>query len=269
MQSSVSRLFPQESRGPILVQLEKISKVFNGNVVLDGLSMDVRAGEVCTLIGPSGSGKTTLLRCINGLTAIDGGKVTVNGNVVAHVGMGDSMMPDSPNERQLAIVRRKIGFVFQHFNLFPHLSVLDNITLAPRRINGKSRQEAEAQAHALLEMVSLGDKAKMMPGNLSGGQKQRVAIARTLAMEPSVILLDEVTSALDPERVGEVLDVVVRLATQGMTMVVVTHEMRFAREVSSRVLFMESGHIVEEGPPSQIFDRPVNDRTRKFLSRTS
>ncbi len=264
-----ARSHADTSGRPAIVELAGVSKSFHGTVVLDNVSLEVRAGEVCTLIGPSGSGKTTLLRCLNGLSPIDFGTVRVNGNVISSIGQGGVATPGNPTERQLAKARQDIGFVFQHFNLFPHLTVLDNITLAPRRIKGMARRQAEERAHELLKLVSLGDKAGTMPGNLSGGQKQRVAIARTLAMDPSLILFDEVTSALDPERVGEVLDVIRDLAIRGMTMMIVTHEMRFARQVSSRIIFMEGGKIIEDGPPAQVFDAPVSPRTRLFLSRSA
>lgn len=253
-----------DEKSPV-VQIRNLHKSFGSAIVLDGVSIDVQRGEVCTLIGPSGSGKTTLLRCINALTPIDSGEVRVNGKLVTN---GLVLGQEKPNERELSHIRSNIGFVFQLFNLFPHLTALQNITIAPIKVKKIPREVAEKKARELLELVSLGDKADMMPGLLSGGQKQRIAIARTLAMEPSVILFDEVTSALDPERVGEVLDVVRELAKRGMTMIIVTHEMKFAREVSDRIVFMENGKIVEEGPPSRLFSSAADQRTQAFLRHT-
>ncbi len=256
-----SSLTPTSDDVPV-VQIRNLRKTFGSLTILDGVSIDLKRGEVCTLIGPSGSGKTTLLRCINALTEIDGGEVLVDGKLVTN---GLLLGQKKPDQRKLSEIRSNIGFVFQLFNLFPHLTALENITLAPMKVKKVSREDAERRARELLQLVSLADKADVMPGMLSGGQKQRIAIARTLAMDPSVILFDEVTSALDPERVGEVLDVVRELAQRGMTMMIVTHEMKFAREVSDRIVFMEDGKIVEEGPPEQLFANPQNPRTQAFL----
>lgn len=256
---------PDRAPAPVVV-MKDILKTYGDIPVLDRVSLEVGRGEVVVLIGPSGSGKTTLLRCVNALNRIDQGTITVAGEVVSDVGPG-GLSRISMDDRRLSRVRRNIGFVFQHFNLFPHLSVLDNITIAPRKVKGVARATAEAKARELLAWVSLADKADTLPGYLSGGQKQRVAIARTLALEPQVMLFDEVTSALDPERVEEVLEVIKRLANEGMTMMIVTHEMQFAREVADRVIFMEGGRIVEQGPPSQLFGNPQEERTIAFLRR--
>ena len=245
-----------------VVQIKNLKKSFGNLVVLDGINIEVRKGEVCTLIGPSGSGKTTLLRCVNALSSIDSGEVRVNGELVTN---GLLLGRKRPSQKELGKIRSNIGFVFQLFNLFPHLTVLENITIAPMKVKKVPRAIAEKRARELLELVSLSDKADVLPGHLSGGQKQRVAIARTLAMDPAVILFDEATSALDPERVGEVLDVIRKLAKRGMTMMIVTHEMTFAKEVSDRVIFMEGGKIVEEGHPSYIFSGSADARTREFL----
>ncbi|MER8843688.1 amino acid ABC transporter ATP-binding protein [Mesorhizobium australicum] len=254
--------FTEGTENAPVVQIKNLRKAFGSVVVLDGVSIDVHRGEVCTLIGPSGSGKTTLLRCINALSPIDSGEIRVDGNLVTN---GLLLGQKKPDMKELSRIRSNIGFVFQLFNLFPHLTVLQNITVAPIKVKKVPREAAEQRARQLLQLVKVLDKADTMPGLLSGGQKQRVAIARTLAMEPSVILFDEVTSALDPERVGEVLDVVRELARQGMTMMIVTHEMKFAREVSDRIIFMEGGKIVEEGPPEQLFQQARNPRTQAFL----
>jgi len=215
----------------------------------------VKKGEVLTIIGPSGSGKSTLLRCINGLEEIDSGTITVDG------------IPfDSTSKNRREIIK-KIGMVFQSFNLFPHLTVLENISLAPKLVRGAAKKNAEAAAMDLLEKVSISDKSNEYPARLSGGQQQRVAIARALAMKPEIMLFDEATSALDPEMISEVLDVIRDLAKEGMTMLLVTHEMGFAREVSDRVIFMESGRLIEEGPAEAFFTRPEKDRTKLFLSQ--
>jgi polar amino acid transport system ATP-binding protein len=239
-----------------IVRLEGVRKSFGDNVVLDGIDLEVDAGEVLVVIGPSGSGKSTLLRCINQLEPLNGGHVWFEGREISRKGVN------------LSAVRQRIGIVFQQFNLFPHLRVIDNLTLAARRIRKLPRREAEQRAHALLERVGLGDKARSYPHQLSGGQQQRVAIARALMMEPHVMLFDEVTSALDPELVGEVLVVMRDLARSGMTMLVVTHEMQFAREVGDKLIFMDDGRIVEQGEPSAVLDRPQEERTQRFLRRT-
>src|ERR671931_44712 len=241
--------------GP-LIRAEEPRKSFGDNLVLEGIDLEVGVGEVLVVIGPSGSGKSTLLRCVNLLEPLDSGRIFLDGAEITRKGV------------DVSAVRQRIGIVFQQFNLFPHLRVLDNLTLAARRIRKLSRAEAERRAHALLERVGLVDKAPSYPHQLSGGQQQRVAIARALMMEPHVMLFDEVTSALDPELVGEVLIVMRDLARSGMTMLVVTHEMQFAREVGDRVLFMDAGRVVEEGRPTDVLDRPGEERTRRFLRRT-
>jgi ABC-type polar amino acid transport system ATPase subunit len=239
-----------------MVRLERVEKRFGDNVVLDGIDLSVAAGEVLVVIGRSGSGKSTLLRCTNLLEPLDGGSVFLEGEEISRKGV------------DVSAVRQRIGMVFQQFNLFPHLTALDNVTLAARRIRGLSRRDAEAQARELLRRVGLEEKADQHPHQLSGGQQQRVAIARALMMSPHVMLFDEVTSALDPELVGEVLVVMRDLAQDGMTMIVVTHEMQFAREVGDRVVFMDDGRIVEEGPPAAVLDAPQDERTRRFLRRS-
>jgi len=248
-----------------VIKLRDIHKSFGPVTVLDGIDLTVNRGEVCVLIGPSGSGKTTLLRCINALNPIDSGTVEVNGHMISD--RRDPRSKDTVSAKELCRNRAEIGFVFQHFNLFPHLTALDNITLALRRVRRMSRQAANERARELLKWVSLQDRANALPGLLSGGQKQRIAIARALAMKPQVMLFDEATSALDPERVGEVLEVIARLANEGMTMVLVTHEIQFARRVADRIIFMENGRIVEQGPPSQVFDAPKEARPAEFLRR--
>jgi len=239
-----------------MVRLEAVRKSFGEHVVLDGIDLSVDPGEVLVVIGPSGSGKSTLLRCVNLLEPIQAGRIFLEGEEITRRGA------------DVTAVRQRIGIVFQQFNLFPHLTALDNLTLAARRIRKMSRRDAEARARELLETVGLQDKAKQHPHQLSGGQQQRVAIARALMMNPHVMLFDEVTSALDPELVGEVLVVMRDLARTGMTMLVVTHEMQFAREVGDRVVFMDEGKIVEEGVPADVLDRPQRERTRRFLRRS-
>jgi ABC-type polar amino acid transport system ATPase subunit len=239
-----------------MVRLERVEKRFGDNVVLNGIDLSVAAGEVLVVIGRSGSGKSTLLRCTNLLEPLDGGSVFLEGEEISRKGV------------DVSAVRQRIGMVFQQFNLFPHLTALDNVTLAARRIRGLSRRDAETQARELLRRVGLEEKADQHPHQLSGGQQQRVAIARALMMSPHVMLFDEVTSALDPELVGEVLVVMRDLAQDGMTMIVVTHEMQFAREVGDRVVFMDEGQIVEEGLPAAILDAPKDERTRRFLRRS-
>ena len=242
--------------GPEVIRGEGLAKTFPGNVVaLDGVALSVRKGEVVVVVGPSGSGKSTLLRCLNGLEETDAGRVAINGLTLDH-----------RTANRLAI-RRQVGMVFQSFNLFPHLTVTGNVNLAQRLVRGKSEAAATAATLRLLAKVGLTDKADAYPSQLSGGQQQRVAIARALAVEPSIMLFDEATSALDPEMIGEVLEVMKTLAYEGMTMVVVTHEMGFAREVGDRVLFMEAGRVVEEAPADEFFQRPRLERTRQFLSQ--
>jgi ABC-type polar amino acid transport system ATPase subunit len=236
-----------------MVQLEQVRKSFGDLVVLDGIDLEVSPGEVLVVIGPSGSGKSTLLRCVNLLEPVDSGRIFLEGKEITGKGV------------DVSDVRQNVGIVFQQFNLFPHLRVIDNLTLAARHVRKRRRAQAEASAHELLQRVGLEEKARQFPHQLSGGQQQRVAIARALAMRPKCMLFDEVTSALDPELVGDVLRVMRTLATDGMTMIVVTHEMGFAREVADRVVFMADGAIVEEGPPNEIFSRPKNERTSQFL----
>lgn len=237
------------------VLVRGLKKQYGDNVVLKSIDLTVNQGEVVCVIGPSGSGKSTMLRCLNRMEEINGGKVFVDGVDIT-----------DPKE-DINKIRQNIGMVFQHFNLFPHLSVLNNITLAPMELKGLSKVEAESLALYLLESVGLADKAHVAPNSLSGGQKQRVAIARALAMQPDVLLFDEPTSALDPEMVGDVLDVMKKLAEDGMTMIVVTHEMGFAREVADRVIFMDGGFIVEENVPEELFSHPSHERTQSFLNK--
>ncbi len=242
--------------GAPVVRLEDVHKSFGSNKVLSGIDLSVAPGEVLTIVGPSGSGKSTLLRCVNRLEPLDSGRIFFEGEEITRKGTDVSR------------VRQRIGMVFQQFNLFPHLKVIDNVTIAARRIKKQSREDAEKQALELLTSVGLAEKAHQHPHQLSGGQQQRVAIARALMMEPHVMLFDEVTSALDPELVGEVLIVMRDLARSGMTMLVVTHEMQFAREVGDRIVFMDEGRIVEEGRPADVLDRPQEERTRRFLRRS-
>jgi ABC-type polar amino acid transport system ATPase subunit len=244
------------TQGAPMVRLESVHKSFGDNLVLDGIDLSVDLGEVLVVIGPSGSGKSTLLRCVNLLEPIDSGRIFLEGEEITHKGA------------DVSAVRQRIGIVFQQFNLFPHLKAIDNLTLAARRIKKMTRRDAEARARELLVSVGVEEKADQYPHQLSGGQQQRVAIARALMMNPHVMLFDEVTSALDPELVGEVLVVMRDLARTGMTMLVVTHEMQFAREVGDRVVFMDGGRIVEEGHPSDLLDQPREERTRRFLRRS-
>jgi polar amino acid transport system ATP-binding protein len=239
-----------------MVRLEGVRKSFGDNVVLDGIDLAVDTGEVLVVIGPSGSGKSTLLRCVNLLEPLDAGRIWFEGREITAKGVN------------VSAVRTRIGIVFQQFNLFPHLRVLENLTLAARRIRKLPRAEADRRAYALLERVGLTDKARSYPHQLSGGQQQRVAIARALMMDPHVMLFDEVTSALDPELVGEVLVVMRDLANEGMTMLVVTHEMQFARDVGDKLIFMDDGRIVEQGEPRAVLDQPQQERTQRFLRRT-
>jgi ABC-type polar amino acid transport system ATPase subunit len=239
-----------------MVRMEDVHKRFGDNIVLDGIDLSVELGEVLCVIGPSGSGKSTLLRCINLLEPIQSGRIFLEGEEITRKGV------------DVSAIRQRIGIVFQQFNLFPQLTALDNVTLAARRIRKMPRREAEARARELLASVGLEEKAGQHPHQLSGGQQQRVAIARALMMQPHVMLFDEVTSALDPELVGEVLVVMRDLARDGMTMLVVTHEMQFAREVGDRVIFMDAGNIVEQGAPRDVLDSPKQERTQRFLRRT-
>jgi polar amino acid transport system ATP-binding protein len=255
----MSQLVPEtaaaEPEGTVKIRIDGLKKSFGDLVVLDGISTTITKGEVVCVIGPSGSGKSTFLRCLNKLEDITAGKVTV-----------DEFDLTDPKVN-LDQVRQHIGMVFQHFNLFPHMSVIDNVMLAPLQTKKMDKATAEKRALALLEQVGLAEKAHVKPATLSGGQKQRVAIARALAMSPSIMLFDEATSALDPEMVGDVLQVLRDLAEGGMTMVVVTHEMGFAREVASRVIFMADGNIVEDDAPAEVFDNPKHPRLQEFLSK--
>jgi polar amino acid transport system ATP-binding protein len=248
-----------------IVRASDVHKWFGSLHVLKGMSLTVRRREVVVLIGPSGSGKTTFLRCINHLEKIQQGRISVNGHLLGYRDVGGKLVED--REKNIARQRQEIGMVFQRFNLFPHLTVLRNVTEAPMQVRGLPRSEAESAARDLLDRVGLGTKLEAYPGQLSGGQQQRVAIARALAMNPALMLFDEPTSALDPEMIGEVLDVMKRLASDGMTMIVVSHEMGFAREAADRVVMMDEGEIVEEGTPDAIFGKPQHERTRAFLSK--
>ncbi len=241
-----------------IVKMDRVNKHFGSLHVLQDIDLEVAHGEVVVIIGASGSGKSTLIRCVNGLEEFQGGAIEVDGN---------QLLPDGKSGKSLQTIRTEVGMVFQQFNLFPHLSVLDNITLAPVKVRGWSRDKALQSAHKLLERVGIQDQAAKLPGQLSGGQQQRVALARALAMEPRLMLFDEPTSALDPEMIGEVLDAMRELAKDGMTMMIVTHEMGFAREVADRVIYIHGGQIVEQGPPREVFDNPQNERTQSFLSR--
>lgn len=238
-----------------MIEVKNLVKSFDGNVVLNGISETIEKGEKVVVIGPSGSGKSTFLRCLNLLETPDSGEIWFEGEQI------------NAKKCDINLVRRKMGMVFQHFNLFPHLTVLQNITLAPTMLKLQSKAEAEQNAKRLLGRIGLLDKADTYPNMLSGGQKQRIAIVRSLAMNPDVMLFDEPTSALDPEMVGEVLDVMRGLASSGLTMLVVTHEMAFARDVSNRVIFMDGGLIVEDEEPARLFSNPSHPRTREFLSR--
>ena len=237
----------------IVLRIEGLKKSYGDNVVIDGLDLEVRAGEVIVVIGPSGCGKSTLLRCINALEDIQGGRILLEGQEV------------DGKSKNIAQIRQKLGMVFQSYDLFPHKTIIDNVTLSPIKVQKRPKEEAVAEAEALLERVGLLAKRDDYPRQLSGGQKQRVAIARALAMKPEIMLLDEITAALDPEMVHEVLDVILDLAREGKTMIIVTHEMSFARAVADRVIFLEGGHIVEEGIPEQFFDNPKTERAREFL----
>ena len=251
--------------GVPMVLAEKVSKNFGTNRVLRGISLEVRHGEVLCMVGPSGSGKSTFLRCINHLERVDGGRLSIDGQLVGYRQKGGKLYELKLSEA--AFQRREIGMVFQRFNLFPHLTAVENIILAPMRVRGISKAKATARANELLERVGLEDKGDAYPAHLSGGQQQRVAIARALAMDPKLMLFDEPTSALDPELVGEVLDVMKELAKTGMTMIVVTHEMAFAREVADTLVFMDDGVVVEAGPPRQVLSDPQHERTKAFLSK--
>ena len=248
-----------------MVLAEGVSKSFGSNEVLKSIDLKVNQGEVLCIIGPSGSGKSTFLRCINHLERVDAGRLSVDGEIVGYRQHGDKLYELKPKEA--ARQRREIGMVFQRFNLFPHMTALENIIEAPIRVKGLSKAKAVERANELLTRVGLSDKGDHYPSQLSGGQQQRVAIARALAMDPKLMLFDEPTSALDPELVGEVLDVMKGLAASGMTMVVVTHEMGFAREVADELVFMDGGVVVESGDPREVLANPQHQRTRSFLSK--
>lgn len=238
-----------------LLTIDNVVKRFDNATILDGISFSVKKSEVIVIVGPSGCGKSTLLRCINALEPIQEGSITLDGDVIER------------NSKTLPLLRQRIGMVFQSYDLFPHLTVLDNILLAPCKVQKRDKEEVKQEAMSLLERVGLKEKAKSYPRELSGGQKQRVAIARALAMEPEILLFDEPTSALDPQMVGEVLEVMRDLAHEGLTMIIVTHEMAFARDVSKRVIFMANGIIVEDRPPKELFENPKDQLTKEFLSR--
>ncbi|WP_104493324.1 amino acid ABC transporter ATP-binding protein [Paracoccus denitrificans] len=250
-----------ETTEDAIIRIHNLSKSFGALAVLRDINLTIPRGGVVALIGPSGSGKSTLLRCLNLLVVPDGGSVSVNGTSFAF-GPGRHL----PGDRALSAFRARTGMVFQHFNLFPHMTALENVMEGPATVLKQPRAQVRAEATALLEKVGLADKADAYPAHLSGGQKQRVAIARALAMKPDVMLFDEATSALDPELVGEVLSVMRGLASEGMTMIIVTHEIAFARDVGDRIVFMRDGVIVEDGPPEQVIANPVHDATRSFLS---
>jgi polar amino acid transport system ATP-binding protein len=248
-----------------MVKAEAVHKRFGRLEVLKGIDLEVQRGEVMCMLGPSGSGKSTFLRCINHLEKINSGRLSVDGELVGYREAGGKL--HELHENEVARKRSEIGMVFQHFNLFPHMTATENVTLAPIRVLKVSREEARDRAHALLARVGLGDKLDTYPVALSGGQQQRVAIARALAMEPKLMLFDEPTSALDPELVGDVLDAMRQLARDGMTMIVVTHEMGFAREVADSVVIMDEGVVVESGSPGEVLANPREERTREFLSK--
>jgi general L-amino acid transport system ATP-binding protein len=238
-----------------MIEIENLNKWYDDFHVLKDINLTVKKGEKIVVCGPSGSGKSTMIRCINRLEEFQKGTLSVEG------------IPLNSNLKNIESIRKEVGMVFQHFNLFPHLTILENLTLAPIRVRKMPKKEANDMAMNFLEMVKIADQAHKYPGQLSGGQKQRVAIARSLCMKPKVLLFDEPTSALDPEMVKEVLDVMVELANQGITMICVTHEMGFAREVADRVIFMDAGQIVEENTPNEFFDNPTHERTKEFLSQ--
>ncbi|GAA5421654.1 amino acid ABC transporter ATP-binding protein [Tetragenococcus halophilus] len=237
------------------IAIENLVKKFGDNTVLNDITTSIKEGEVICVIGPSGSGKSTFLRCLNRLEEATSGQIIIDGE---HL---------TDKKTDINQIRQHIGMVFQHFNLFPHLSVLENITLAPLDVKGKNKKETEERADELLQTVGLSDKKNVYPESLSGGQKQRVAIARALAMNPDIMLFDEPTSALDPEMVGDVLKVMKKLADQGMTMVIVTHEMGFAKEVANRIMFIDDGYFLEDGKPDEVFNHPKNERTKDFLDK--
>lgn len=250
---------------PPMVLAEQVSKSFGSNEVLSDISLTVSRGEVMCLVGPSGSGKSTFLRCINHLEVVSAGRLSVDGELIGYREGNGKLYELAPKDA--ARQRRDIGMVFQRFNLFPHMTALENVMVAPRTVKGRAKAKAEAHAHELLDRVGLAERADYYPAHLSGGQQQRVAIARALAMEPKLMLFDEPTSALDPELVGEVLEVMKDLASDGMTMIVVTHEMGFAREVADSLVFMDRGVVVESGDPTQVLTNPERERTKAFLAK--
>jgi polar amino acid transport system ATP-binding protein len=256
---------PSRRAGQSLVHAVNVMKSFHGTSVLKGIDLDVHQGEVVCLLGPSGSGKTTFLRCINQLETIDGGRIWVDGDLMGYEEREGRL--HRLHDKKIAAQRREIGMVFQRFNLFPHMTALENICEAPVQVKGEDKASAQRRAKELLARVGLGDRSHAYPSQLSGGQQQRVAIARALAMQPKLMLFDEPTSALDPELVGEVLAVMRELANEGMTMIVVTHEMSFAREVADRVVFMDGGVVVEQGAPKNVINDPRHPRTKAFLAR--
>lgn len=248
-----------------MIRLENVYKSFGDLEVLKGIDLKVTEGEVLCIIGPSGSGKSTMLRCMNQLETITSGKIFIEDKLVSHIEEGKDQL--NLQEKEASMLRANLGMVFQRFNLFPHLTVMGNLTIAPELVRRTDKKELNQKALDLLERVGLSDKKDEYPAKLSGGQQQRVAIARALAMDPTIMLFDEPTSALDPELVGEVLEVMKKLAKEGMTMVVVTHEMGFAKDVGTRVIFMDEGQIIEEGKPEDIFNHPEADRTKSFLKK--
>jgi polar amino acid transport system ATP-binding protein len=255
----------RQAMSETVMEAVDVHKRFGRLEVLKGISLDVHKGETVCIIGASGSGKTTFIRCINHLEKIDDGRITVNGQLIGYRQRNGKLVEDS--EASIAKQRTQIGMVFQRFNLFPHKTALENVTEAPTRVLGTPREQAKSEALRLLTRVGLADKCETYPGKLSGGQQQRVAIARALAMKPALMLFDEPTSALDPEVTGEVLDVMEELAHEGMTMIVVTHEMGFARKAADRVVMMDGGVIIEEGTPEHFFEAPEHERTKQFLSK--
>ena len=263
--SAVRAASPPAAATDVVLRATEVHKRFGRLEVLKGVSLAVRRGETVCVIGASGSGKSTFLRCINHLEKIDSGRIEVNGRLIGYRERDGKLVEDS--ERSIALQRTKIGMVFQRFNLFPHMTALENVVEAPVRVLGSPRARAVAEGETLLERVGLSDKRDVYPGKLSGGQQQRVAIARALAMRPALMLFDEPTSALDPEVTGEVLAVMEELAEEGMTMIVVTHEMGFARRAADRMAMMDDGLIIEEGPPEHFFAEPTHERTRQFLSK--
>ena len=263
--SAGPRLAARWAMSKVVVKAEGVHKRFGRQEVLKGITLEIALGEVMCLLGPSGSGKSTFLRCINHLEKINAGRLSVDGELVGYRQVGEKL--HELRESEVARKRAQIGMVFQHFNLFPHMTALENVTCAPIRVKGVARERAREHGRELLARVGLAEKLDSYPAQLSGGQQQRVAIARALAMEPKLMLFDEPTSALDPELVGEVLEAMQQLARDGMTMIVVTHEIGFAREVADTVVFMDAGVVVEAGPPGEVLANPRHERTRAFLSK--